>query len=123
MDPMEEDDPILYRSMVNWIMEDDSDVVSPEDPFIQMLLADDEEQDFLFFSYEQRRVLLLLHLLISSRTGIIFSQRLIYLTSTEIDVFEVICFHTKRSLVFLAHTMERGMTRLSPVLTIISSSS
>jgi hypothetical protein len=49
MDPMEEDDPILYRSMVNWIMEDDSaevcsDAVSP-DPFIQMLLADDEEQD------------------------------------------------------------------------------
>jgi hypothetical protein len=61
---MEEDDPILYRSMVNWIMEDGSaelcsDVVSP-DPFIQMLLADDDEEeqeedesdddfDFLFF--------------------------------------------------------------------------
>jgi hypothetical protein len=41
MDPMEEDDPILYWSIVNWIMEDDS----TPDPFIQMLLADDEQQD------------------------------------------------------------------------------
>jgi hypothetical protein len=53
MDPMEEDDPIQYRSMVNWIMEDDS----TPDPFIQMLLADDEQEqdddaeDFDFLSF------------------------------------------------------------------------
>jgi hypothetical protein len=41
MDPMEEDDPIQYWSMVNWLMEDDS---MPH-PFIQMLLADDVEED------------------------------------------------------------------------------
>jgi hypothetical protein len=32
MDPMEEDDPILYWAIVNWIMEDDS-------------TPDDEQQD------------------------------------------------------------------------------